>query len=653
MKTIEFPQPLKLSEKEWDVLEYFIDKQGEEINKWRYPSYKDECPKSYLSYPEKIKSDFKINSISITKPTIGDACKKFADIGIFDANKEWPDHGPSKRVPGGGKIVFYSLKSDLHTIRVLVKIILELPQDDVIRLLSKPYFTHNINENLVRAVLEEKNVAIFRMLSIIEINDKLAQSIIDRFSKINEIESKKLSDIVRETLNRFEDHHKKDEESYISHLTSRFEQFFEDKKNNPSNLAKLYFLNDYLLYGLLEGKHGSSMFYKDILDFCYYTNYPVHMYFPVLNDQSNVLKKFKNANEYLFKEQSILEGASDEYFQDIINDLKKDYINYEFEKLVLPILVLISISPATLYDFLLESWKPFTLQIFKNHTNQPEILSRLLPITITDLMKNKKIPNSEIIKNVASRLYPPGKSAVSGDFFTDHGVFNNDRYHIWNERYWRTKSLAAIELPENATLRIRLKNLYELFFDIGFLFEADGSRDPVLNISLSIDVNQSVGPSLLSVEDLRDPINLIIKLQDRKNIVYNHIRSQISNKMQNALLCFDITRAPSLRFQQILVEELNKAMMGAEFYDETAFKCLKDVHPKVQEIMGRLKDDGFTKKEIILSYKNLPGDIDGNTLARNKYLLGKTFPDEISQEFVAQIEGWHEKYMGEYWLSRQ
>jgi hypothetical protein len=643
---IDFSQKIVLTSKEWAVLTFFIDAQSEEITKWRNPYNKDEKPKQFWSYPEKIKSRL----LNISKPTIGSACKYFTEIEIFEATPDWPEHEPSKTVAGGGKIIYYSLKSDLYTIRILVKLIMDLPWDDIILMLSKPYFIYHINEAIVKEVLEEKKVAIFRVLSLIELNDKLAQSIIDRYEKLNNGEKTvKFEDLVKEILDRFENHHRKDQEIYLKQLTDCFEQFFEYRKDPSIDLIKYYYINDYLLYGLLEGKRNFSYYYQDILDFNYYFRYPLHMQFPVLKDSTNTLNIFIKENPYLFQENSILENSTDDYFQDIIKDLERDYTYYEFEKLVLPVLSLIWISPTALYDFILGDWKSFTLYIHRNHTNQPEILSRLLPIAIADLMKNRKIPKSQLIENIASKLYPPGMVGIS-EFFTEHGQFNNDRYHRWNERYWRTRSLAAIEMPKNSTLRIKLKCLYELFFDIGYLINTDGSQEPIINISLNIDVNQNMGLLLLSVEDLKNPQKLISKLQNRDNILYNHIRSRLSNKMQNIILYYDVDEKPSIRLQQILVEELNKAMMGADFYDERAFNSLKDKHPKVQETMASIKKENFTKKEIVLAQKDFPWHIDGNTMARNRYLFGKAFEEDISKEFVADIEGWYEKYMKEQWI---
>jgi hypothetical protein len=97
------------------------------------------------------------------------------------------------------------------------------------------------------------------MLSLIEINDSLAQSIIDRYEKINKGESVKFSGLVKEMLEEFDDHHRKDEETYLKQLTSCFQQFFEDRKDQSIDSTKFYYLNDYLLYDSLRENEASHL----------------------------------------------------------------------------------------------------------------------------------------------------------------------------------------------------------------------------------------------------------------------------------------------------------------------------------------------------------------------------------------------------------
>ncbi|MCD4807239.1 MAG: hypothetical protein K8R13_06660, partial [Methanococcoides sp.] len=106
----------KIPEKEWMVLEHFIFSESKKIESIlkRHNKATPENSDHFSTYPGEIES-----SIDTSRVTAGKACKRLIKMSILEIPKTTHTHLK------GGKSNFYSLRSDLPTIRTLVKLILE------------------------------------------------------------------------------------------------------------------------------------------------------------------------------------------------------------------------------------------------------------------------------------------------------------------------------------------------------------------------------------------------------------------------------------------------------------------------------------------------------------------------------------------------
>jgi KaiC/GvpD/RAD55 family RecA-like ATPase len=116
---------------------------------------------------------------------------------------------------------------------------------------------------------------------------------------------------------------------------------------------------------------------------------------------------------------------------------------------------------------------------------------------------------------------------------------------------------------------------------------------------------------LLSITELRQPINLLIKLRDAGDPVSKYIREQFSADMQQELGKYDESLSPSNEFQQRVVEELNRLLKTDHFYNRQYFT-----------------NEKLSNKTRKLISKNPQGD---DLIRLNRMLLVDAYPREISK----------------------
>lgn len=562
----------KMTKKDWIVLNYFIEKESQSIQKKPYQPFN--------SYPAKIESDLG----NVTRPTAGKACKKFLDIGIFSTEKKRP-------IFKGGETDCYSLKSDLQTIRQLVQLIMEkYDSSEIIKIIGNHYFMHNVNDSLVKEVLYEKHVEISRHLSFLEWNIKEGELIYNQHIKIiyKELDNSKLTfkNSVMEMINDFEDSQNHYEKLYIKRLhnsCNAFLKIYNDDSNdeisyisNEFKVAKYPFLRD----NITSIMNGLSIF--------------IHL--PVFNENisNEQMLKINKINDDLFKRYSNLQNCR--------SGFENHYNQFQYINLILPLLSIIQTSPKALNEFLNGNWESFTANFDFNNKMICEFISNLSLIAIKDILNTFQIPKNSIVKHVYLRKLPPN-----------------------------TNPDTAI----TESLILRLKNLYEISLNLKFLISSETPNSSSIEINDFVNISPNVSFYLLAVKDITSARNLIIKLKDENNPVYSHIRNKLSYFVQNLILHYDNESTPSIEFQKTIIDGLNYALLRGDLYDEKTFSnVLSD--EDIEKWFGVNRDlfdkDNFSKYDTnSMIYADPNEQI--KIIEKGRYILEKIFPEEIEQEF--------------------
>lgn len=288
----------KIPEKEWMVLEHFIFSESKKIESIlkRHNKATPENSDHFSTYPGEIES-----SIDTSRVTAGKACKRLLKMSILEIPKITYTHLK------GGKSNFYSLRSDLPTIKTLVKLILEeLSFSKAKNLLDNYYFTYNLNEALVREVLCEKNVSITRHFSLIDIDSAKMKNLVKTYNSNNPGEEAYLEDKenvdsqYRDIISKYEKNNKKNESEYIQYLKQFCDQFEADIKDQSFD-AKQYYFRDHDLYNISRSKF---LEHRNTRNHFSYSNsigpiVPLTLTFPVLKSDfydRNNLDKIKEVN---------------------------------------------------------------------------------------------------------------------------------------------------------------------------------------------------------------------------------------------------------------------------------------------------------------------------------------------------------------------
>lgn len=204
---------------ERDILEHFIINESKNIEvhlRNKKLNGEDELS-HFTTYPRKIEKEMGTNQQSPAN-----FCKKYLKLGILEELDGKRTRGrPAKP---------YRLKSDLNTLRILVKLIIDsMPYPDALKLLDNYYFTYNINDSLIKEVLAEKNVTITRYFSTIDFDVNGAQRLYDRDHENSGYSEKKTNaaETMKEFVNKEEEKRKENERSSINNLTDFCNVFLE------------------------------------------------------------------------------------------------------------------------------------------------------------------------------------------------------------------------------------------------------------------------------------------------------------------------------------------------------------------------------------------------------------------------------------------
>jgi hypothetical protein len=570
-----------LTEKEWIVLNYFIEKDSQAIQKWLLGNkIKIEPYQHFIAYPAKIESDLD----NVTRPTAGKACKKFLKIGIFNTEKKRPNFK-------GGETDYYSLKSDLQTIRQLVQLIMEKKDSsEIIKIIGNHYFMHNVNDSLVKEVLYEKHVKISRYLSFLEWDVKEGELIYNQHTEIiyKGLDNSELTfnNDVKRMINDFEDSQNRYEKSYLKRLHNSCNEFLEIY-NDDSDDEMRYISNK---FHVAKNRFLSENITRTMNELSIFIDLPVFNE-NISNEQMFEIKKM---NVDLFKRYSNL--------QNYRSGFENHYNNFQYKNLILPLLSIIQTSPKALAEFLNGNWESFTADFDFNNNMKCEFISNLSLIAIKDILNTFQVPKNSIVKHAYLGKLPPNANP-------DTDI---------------TKSL-----------RLKLKNLYEISLNLKFLISSETPSSSSIEINDFVNISSNVSFYLLAVKDITNARNLIIKLKDENDPVYSHIRNKLSYFVQNLILHYDNENTPSIEFQKTIIDGLNYALLRGDLYDEKTFSNVlsnKDIEKWFGVNVNLFDTNNFSK---YYTNKMIYADPQEHIkiIEKGRYILEKTFPEEIEQEF--------------------
>jgi len=630
---------LNLSKKEWEVLEFFLNKESTKIEQYcsNLKSGKSSEFHSFSSYPEDM---IGLGLSNISKPKIGDACKELYSIGILGTKRE--------RAKNNRRTKFYFLKSDLETIKILVGLIIKKSPEEIMEILSHRYFSYHINESLVRRVLAEKNVSIVRVIPLLEWKSDEAQQLLNTCEN-NSFElsapKTKFQNFLKECIGKYEIINKKNEDTYFKHLDRLFQKFSEDLKNCSCDSKKYYYSNDYLFRDVYSEN-------KDITELSEVIHkFPFGFRLPVFVDEVSFeerVQAIRQANNHIFSdENSKFRNVSNDFIKNNFSGFHAHYRAFEFEKLVLPLLALIWCSPSALYEFLCGEWKGFNVY-FKTKTQCSDggFIARLLHMALKDILANLIIPSNTIIHSVSSKKFPSCTTSTADGICL---LSDNQDYHIYEQltdgerKYWGSKPYLEIEKLVNSSLRIKLKHLWELFFDVGFSVVSGSRESSNIILNVNMDINSDLMCYLFTVKDIKNPTGLISRLQKKDEVVYSHIFNHFSNTAKNLIQFYDVKDQPSIQFQKMLVKELNYAILDGHLCNEKAFEHLKEKHKKVKEAIEVLSQHQYSKEDI-LDMVGKTTQFESQIISYNRYIIEKIFEDELDQM--------HSSIFEEYFMSK-
>ena len=301
---------IKVSVIQLKILEHFIIEESKHVEQYlvnRKMNDKEEIS-HFKTYPAKIEKEMK----NMNRVTATTACEKFVDMQILEVlDKEvW-------RLRGGG-INPYVLKSDLNTLKTLIKLIFEgsvenvslsdsLSYPDAMKLLDNYYFTYNINDSLIRKVLAEKGVTVSRSFSIIDWDIKSAQRLYDIYERnyvefgSDDANKKDVSEMMRAAINKSEEKIKNYERSHIGQLTEFCSAFLEcvnDSSNSTErrlqNFEK-WTIELYERFFYFSSNPRMNQFFN--------TDFPMEgarLILPVFNDGTDDVEKISKIKEANF-----------------------------------------------------------------------------------------------------------------------------------------------------------------------------------------------------------------------------------------------------------------------------------------------------------------------------------------------------------------
>lgn len=688
-----------LSKKEWLVLNYFIENESKVIQKQEKKKESAESIQSFLAYPAKIESDLSGN---VSRVTVGKTCKKLLKMGILNAKNDYSGSKGGKtehyclksdlrtisvllqlitneyNIPGRIKILSNQyFMSNIN--ESLVKEVLSKKNVTISRQISLLEW----NEKEIERICNS-NLKIDMMYNISDDFKITMQSSINEFEERHRKDEVRYVDKLRQQCDYF--FQNCDDKSINSTRYYNMNVYRSMKMMKKSHLTKPYyeciFYNDIPSYNfelpvfadnvpmnqkmieIKELNHTSYLFNWDHVidnDSKRLIEYLIkkidadwikiekiekidgNKTIKISYEGKNILLRLNDENtkvnliiddimvdELIAKtryNEIMIYNFIDEYsvFQTYYSGIENHYEIFQYEKMVLPILALIQASPSALTEFLCGNWDSFDLRFdYSEKCTDYKLISKLLWIAINDFLVTHQIPANGMVERVYSRAYPPHNTSSK---ISD----------CWSDLCRNASSLEDIA-QMCSFLVIRLKNIYDISFNPGFHISSDSQSTPWSTISKNIRPDLAI--HLLKVDHIEKPKSIISKLKDTKNPMFNHIRSKMSNIMQNTIIFYDSDESPSVEFQKMLVDELNLAFISGDFYSEKIFSDiiaqininetpLKYTHTKISDVVKHLSEHRYSRKEIINKRHHYNSS---NQIYYNRLIFDSIFVDELEPD---------------------
>lgn len=507
----------KLTDKEWEILHYFIGNEGyspESANTADIKGSDDTSYVPFVSYPAKIERDL---GKDVTRGWAAKICADFEIMGIFGHVMVRP---PRQR----HETEHYFLKRDLATLRQVVSLITgHAKPEDRHWLLGYRYFRIFVNEAIVREVLQEKNVEMWRTIELPHWNDEDSNRLYEAY-------------VAREKRPGREDAHV-DFDEYVRRM------LWADTMENG----------------------------------CYWTAPEISLRLPVFSDS---VPKEERASIFVKLNHKELEMYPFIRFES--SGVESHYRAWQYEKLILPILALIQISPGAMAEFLCGDWQPYApdTPVFKAEGTamMEHTIFRLLFMAIGDLA---------MTRSIAGETEGPGVMARMA---------------------WLRKSNNLIsDTDQDALFTVSMNNGRNIYYDGGFdtihdfygndrEYGRDDEGDYWVKTWMGFDHDLSRG-LLLAEDDFKNPALFAVRIRDGADFLAGHIRDHLPNDTRRRLRLAEHDDIYSGRLQKVLLEGLNNMIMGPCIYDELAFKDVM-LSDDTQKMLRRKLDTGHASQTI-------------------------------------------------------
>jgi len=278
----------------------------------------------------------------------------------------------------------------------------------------------------------------------------------------------------------------------------------------------------------------------------------------------------------------------------------------EQEQLILPILALIQCSPEALREFIFGKWESFKLSrgIFHkgNEKSCSPFFRRLIALAMSDVESTLSFPENKNIKSFELREIPQNLAIDS----------NREK--------------------EDALLRIRLTREYDIYYDMGYSVSNKKYHSIMPRIREIVPLENEFWVKIWMKEasslfirkiEIKDII-LFLTLLKAKNQVSTHIRSKLSNRIQNLILRYKCINAPAPEFIMFLIKDLNRILLREDFFDEKAFSEI-EISPETQQII-----DEYSRSKRYYEQNNT-GSNYLILIYRNRLLIEAVFTGAISR----------------------
>lgn len=291
----------KLSEKDWVVLDYFIQNESFLLSEMKCCIKKPIIKKCrdgkehFLAYAKKIHND---THSRISNRWAAEVCQKMINLGVFDNEMIRP---PRQK----NDTEHYYLRSDLSSFRKIIRLIVENENPSVlVYLFSKVYFQKNINESLIREIFSEKNVEIRRSIDLWNWSPSEAKVI--------------------------------------------FEKYFS--KSPDKKLSFNEYIEEMLKYKYTKEKNQLPFFET------------ICLRLPVLKEEINESNKLSQEQLSILENINKEEFEKYPWLKFQYSGIVDHYIHLQQERWIIPMLALIKASPIALDEFLNGDWKIETLE---------------------------------------------------------------------------------------------------------------------------------------------------------------------------------------------------------------------------------------------------------------------------------------------------